>query len=76
MSDPALAGWRRLGAAILVRAFEDARAGDGDSAEARAFLQTAEAADLVLALDLEPAGLERVIGGLPELRQPALPGIW
>lgn len=76
MGDPTCAGWRRLAAAVLLQAVEDARNGNGHSAEARAFLQGAEAGDLVLALDLDPAGLERVIGGCPEPIQPALPGIF
>ncbi len=76
MGDPTCAGWRRLAAAVLLRALEDARDGNGHSAEARAFLQSAQAGDLVLALDLEPADLERVIGGLPEPIQPALPGMF
>ena len=60
---------------MLLQAVEDARAGNGHSAEARAFLQSTEAADLVLALDLEPADVARLLRTLPELRQPALPGL-
>lgn len=76
MNDPQLDGWRRLACAVLVQAAKDIRQGNGHSLEAWAFLSSDGAADLVDLLELDAAGLGRVLAGLPDLAQPALPGIW
>jgi hypothetical protein len=78
MIDPTSKAWRRLGCAVLVQAWRDAHNTNGARAaaelglpagltlagDARAFLQSDGAAWLVLALDLDPAGLDQALGGL------------
>ena len=73
--DPNLGGWRRLGCAVLVRAWRDTHSTNGDkaareaglpkgttlAADARQFLESDGARGLVLALDLGPEGLDRVL---------------
>jgi hypothetical protein len=61
------APWRALGCAILLQSIKDARADNAYSAEARDFLESDSAADLLLRLGFDPAGLARVVRELPEL---------
>ena len=79
MTDPTLDGYRRLGCAILLRAWSDCYNTNGDKAaraagipvvvglagDARAFLQSDAAQWLVAVLDLDRAGLDRALGELP-----------
>ncbi len=65
MTDPDLAGWRRLGCAILLLAYKDAREGNGHSQDARQFLAGDGARRLVAWLDLDAAGLAVALGDLP-----------
>ncbi len=61
---PELAGWRRLGCAILLRAYKDAAAGNGHALEARQFLASPAARGIVKLLGLDAGGLERVLFAL------------
>jgi hypothetical protein len=71
-------GWRRLACAILLRAVRDAADGNGHSWEARQWLGGPAARELVSLLDLDPAGLDRVLAGVPRPRyeQPSLFDLW
>jgi hypothetical protein len=75
VTDAALVGWRRLSAAVLLRAYFDAKDGNGHSAEARAFLESEGAGGLLAELGIDPARLGAVVEGLPEPAQPMLPGL-
>ena len=77
--DEWLTGWRRLGCAILLRAWRDAHTRNGHQAarklglppgatlagDARAFLASEGARWLVAALDLDQAGFEHALAELP-----------
>ena len=72
-----LIGWRRLGCKILVQAYRDAAEGNGHSTDARRWLASGGAVDLVQLLELDRAGLESALAGLPapageQLQLPAL----
>jgi len=58
---PERAGWRRLGCAILLRAYKDAVAGNGYSGEARQFLASPAAWSIVKLLGLDAGGLEHAL---------------
>ena len=78
IDDLTLLGWRRLSCAVLVRALLDTRSKNGAKAareaglppgltlagDARSFLRSDGARWLVLALDLDPAGLDQALGEL------------
>jgi len=77
MNDPTLESWRRLGCAVLTRAYKDAAHGNGHSQEARHWLAGDDARWWVGLLDLDPAGLDYALAGLPlpdyeQLRLPTL----
>lgn len=65
--------YRALGCAILLQAVHDARSGNGKGAEARAWLASDSARWLVHALDLDVAGLDFALSGLPGPRCEQLP---
>ena len=91
MTDPEGQAWRRLGCAVLLRAWADCHNTNGDrdaralglprgltlAGDARAFLQSPGARWLVLALELDPEGLDHALGGLgpSEVGQLRLPGM-
>jgi hypothetical protein len=67
--------WRRLAAAILLRAVKDARGrpwserdGPGDPSEARRWLRSIEARDLATALDVENSLRRWLHNGCPVRR--------
>ena len=59
-------GYERLAAAILLRAWRDAQAGNGHADDARRFLASEWCAFLADALDIEPGALRRMVADLPE----------
>ncbi len=65
MTDPDLAGWRRLGCAILLLAYRDAHEGNGHSQDARRFLAGDGARRLVAWLELDAGGLAVALQDLP-----------
>jgi hypothetical protein len=67
-------GWRRLAAAILVRAAKDAQSRDGYAAEARYWLLSSPwAIYLMDMMELDRSLVRRWVLDLKPLRQPALP---
>ena len=75
--DPVLVGWRRLGCKILVQAYRDAAEGNGHSADAHRWLNSAGAGVLVQLLELDRGGLEGALSRLPApaAEQLELPGL-
>lgn len=65
MTDPTSQAWRRLGCAVIWRAWLDAKSGNGQSSDARLFLESDGAAWLLGLLELPPALAQAIAGELP-----------
>jgi len=68
---PSTLAFRRLAAAVLLRAARDARDGNGHAADARSWLAD-DGADLADQLGLPPERVTAWVDGLPILVQPVL----
>jgi hypothetical protein len=68
--------WRRLAAAVILRAVHDAEAGNGEAAEARAWLRSGECAAMLDALDIDVGRAGAWVRSQGPVMQMELPGIW
>jgi hypothetical protein len=66
---------RRLAAAIVARAVRDARDGNGQAAEARRWLRSEYARNLLDGLDIHPDRASRWLSNLDPAMQRMLPGL-